>query len=112
MDDSKAVDFNPETFVDTLKSMLNKADANDRDTDSDVIDGEDDISLSDSGEGVSGDEVTGNEGEGVPGDGEMEEIMAQMDQELAQTEVGKSFEKMKVCNYVIIVSAPCINIYM
>ena len=29
-------------------------------------------------------------------DGEMEEIMEQMDRELGATEVGKSFEKMKV----------------
>ena len=34
---------------------------------------------------------------GEGGDGELAEVMQQMDQELAQTEVGKSFERLKVC---------------
>ena len=51
---------------------------------------EDDLSMSD---------VGSVEGEGVSGAGKderMEEVMEAMDRELGATEVGKSFEKMKV----------------
>ena len=43
-------------------------------------------------EAVAAGDVGGENGR----DGEMEEIMEQMDRELGATEVGKSFEKMKV----------------
>lgn len=89
MDDAKAVDFNPETFLSTLKSMLDRANENNIDSDSDVLDEEDTLSISDNEEGQPMDDNDG-------GDRDMEEVMAQMDQELAQTEVGKSFEKLKV----------------
>lgn len=70
---------------------------------SDLDGGEDELS---GGFVSSGEEEEGDNGEeaaaagdvgGENGrDGEMEEIMEQMDRELGATEVGKSFEKMKV----------------
>lgn len=56
----------------------------DESEDSDTSDGLSDIS-------EAGDNDEGGEEE------EMVDLMAQMDRELAGTEVGKSFQKMKVC---------------
>ena len=48
--------------------------------------------MSDISEGGEGGESGGSEGE------DLADLMAQMDQELASTEVGKSFEKVKVAS--------------
>ena len=56
---------------------------------------EDESGDSDTSDGLSDISEGGDSDEG--GEEEMVDLMAQMDQELAGTEVGKSFQKMKVC---------------
>lgn len=81
-----AVDFDADTFLDTLRSMLQ----DNSDTKVDEDESDNSLSISDDDEGTSEvrpEEELEDEGR------EVEELMAKMDEELAMTSVGKSFEK-------------------
>lgn len=86
------VNFDPDSVLDMMKTMLNSTDRerpaspdNSRDRD------EDNFSVSE--ESSDEDEEMADRGGEME---EMEEIMEEMDREISVTEVGKSFEKMKV----------------
>ncbi len=81
------MNFDPDTFLKTIESMLATSDCSNSDT-------EGSLSLSEGEEdgGVAEDErETGDAG---LAEGDVEEVLARMEEELAVTEVGKSFEKM------------------
>lgn len=91
MDEPSAVNLDPDSFLSTLQSMLGDSAAKQQSTsvDSDDTLSEDNLSISSDEGGVASDE------EGGPS---LLQLMADMDLELAQTELGKSFEKAKVIN--------------
>ncbi len=92
MDEPSAVNFDPDSFVSTLQSMLGESNvAKQPSPDSEDSLSDDDLSISSEEGVVSG--VGGAIDEEGPS---ISELMADMDLELAHTELGKSFEKAKV----------------
>ncbi len=89
-DEPSAVNFDPNSFLSTLQSMLDDSAAKkgSENVDSDDSLSDDDLSISSNEGGMASDE------EGGPS---VTQLMADMDLELAQTELGKSFEKAEVC---------------
>ncbi len=96
MDEPSAVNFDPDSFLSTLQSMLGDSVAKQQSTsvDSDDTLSEDDLSISSDEGGVASEEGgVASEEEGGPS---VSQLMHDMDLELAQTELGKSFEKAEV----------------
>ena len=118
VDEASGVNFDPDSFLSTLQGMLGQGDPRQPASGSDsegTLSG-DDLSVSSdeseagdvcvgSGDGDDRDARVGGDG-GVSGDGgeggtSISQLMAEMDLELAETEVGKSFEKAQVHTYCI-----------
>ena len=98
--ESDAVRFDPDAFLDVMKAMLDKSSSSlpngkggaDRGEEFDGDEEFSDGSVSSEEDIVEEEAAVGEDGR----DEEMAEVMEQMDRELGVTEVGKSFEKMKV----------------
>lgn len=96
MDEPAAVNFDPESFMSTLQSMLGKSmKQQSADCDSEDTLSGDDLSVSSEGSEASESGEASEAGEAGEGPS-ITQLMAEMDIELAQTEVGKTFEKAKV----------------
>ena len=98
------MNFDADSFLDVMKAMLSSTSPLREGKGASDLDSEEEDEISGgfmSSEEEEGDEETmaaaGVAGGGESGrDEEMKEIMEQMDRELGDTEVAKSFEKMKV----------------
>ncbi len=111
MDEPSTVNFDPDSFLSTLQSMLGESNvAKQPSPDPEDSLSDDDLSISSEEgvasdeEGAASDEEGGASEEGRPS---IAELMADMDLELANTELGKSFEKAKVCMYVCMYTCMC-----
>ena len=91
--------------MDVMRAMLDSASFTKETEEEETVDifDTDDLSISDDSEEeedereINGESEAGRREDGCSkGDEEMEEVMAAMDREIGVTEVGKSFEKMKV----------------
>ena len=115
MDEPSTVNFDPDSFLSTLQSMLGESNvAKQPSPDPEDSLSDDDLSIS-SEEGVASDEegVASNEEGGASEEGRpsIAELMADMDLEIANTELGKSFEKAKVCMYMHIIMCTLSELY-
>ena len=86
-----AVDFDEDSFLEALTSMLKTTDShNHHETEEDDV-----LSLEESGNSDE-DEEEGEEGELEEEMEDMKELMQMMDDELAPTVIGQSFEKVNL----------------
>ncbi|XP_070581124.1 protein ecdysoneless homolog [Ptychodera flava] len=94
MSDNSKISFNPEAFLQAVEKMMNVGfrgtKKDDHDEDSDFLDEDDEIEEQES----DGDDDDDDDDDEEAGDGSMKAVMEQMDRELAQTNIGKSFEKL------------------
>ena len=113
MDEASGVTFDSDSFLSTLQEMLGQGEHRQPASGSDsegTLSG-DDLSVS-SEESEAGDvckgggdgdgldaSVGGDAGDAGEGGPSISQLMAEMDLELAQTELGKSFEKAQVLTY-------------
>ena len=99
--DSDEIDFDPDSVLDVMKTMLNPHTSQSR-KESGSVDISESEEEEDDEDGVSDESSMAEDVDaaGVYRDEGMQEIMEDMDREIGVTEVGKSFEKMTVKNHL------------